>query len=48
MEILVYKILPEIIKSKIFTRFNFIAKLKRAKVLNLNIFGCILYTKILD
>ena len=45
---MVYKTLPEMQKFKIFTRFNFIAKLKRAKVSDLNISGCILYTKTLD
>ena len=56
LEILVNKIQPEIMKSKIFTRFNFITKpcpwlgfgikLKRVKILDLIISGCILYTKI--
>ena len=54
LEILVYKIQPETIKSKIFTRFNFIKKpcagfvikLKCVKILDFTVSGCILYTKI--
>ena len=48
MEILVYKIQPEIIKSKIFTHFNangVVIKLKRVKILDFIISGCIVYTK---
>ena len=56
LEILVYKIQQEIIKSKSFMRFNFITKpcskkqgfvikLKPVKNLNFIISGCVLYTK---
>ena len=51
LEILLYKIQPEIMKSKIFTRFNscehgFVIKLKHVKILDFIISGYILYTKI--
>ena len=51
LEILLYKIQSEIMKSKIFTRFNscehgFVIKLKHVKILDFIISGYILYTKI--
>ena len=47
LEILVNKIQPEIIKSKIFMcEHGFVIKLKRVKILDFVISGCILYTKI--
>ena len=47
LETLVNKIQPEIIKSKIFMReHGFVIKLKRVKILDFIISGCILYTKI--